>query len=205
MEDYKIPLTTINEAPYNPRKISTEALEKLKSSIWSHSETIANWHRSQGYRLVDPIIVNQINKRLIGGHQRVKALKEFGQDWIHAEDIRWLSIEDERKEAALNIALNNQDMAGGWDFPKLKDIVVEIDNGDFDIYEFTGFDQDSLNEMFAYLKEDESEAGQGEKEVNENTETKNECPKCGYQWIKGKNEIEIDVPEKQTREGRTVS
>jgi len=46
---------------------------------------------------------------------------------------------DEAKEKALNIVLNKAQ--GDWDLPKLKDLLQELDTGEFDIA-ITGFGND---------------------------------------------------------------
>jgi len=48
------------------------------------------------------------------------------------------------KEKALNIALNK--IQGEWDFPKLKDLLEELDTGGFDI-EITGFDNAEIEDL----------------------------------------------------------
>jgi hypothetical protein len=58
---------------------------------------------------------------------------------------------DERKEAALNVALNK--ISGKWDLPKLKNLLSEIDIGDFDI-EVTGFDEGEMKRLFGYVDDD---------------------------------------------------
>lgn len=148
MNGQKLPISQFQVAPYNPRKISDDELERLKSSIWSHTEALEGWQRADGFRLVDPIVVNKTNSRIVSGHQRVKALQALGQNWVHDGDVRFVMVDDERKEAALNVVLNNPGAQGKWDFPKLKDLVVEIDAGDFDIERFTGFDGKELQELF---------------------------------------------------------
>ncbi|NLT44521.1 MAG: DNA modification methylase, partial [Thermotogaceae bacterium] len=80
---------------------------------------------------------------------------------------------DDAKEKALNVALNK--ISGEWDFIKLKDVLTDIDTGDFDI-ELTGFDLDEIENLISQFSilEDESEPKESVKE--------NECPKCGYKW-----------------------
>ena len=57
----KIKITDIEPASYNPRTINNEQYDKLSRSI-------------QEYGLVDPIIINLQNNKIIGGHQRYKVL-----------------------------------------------------------------------------------------------------------------------------------
>ena len=50
----------------------------------------------------------------------------------------------ENKEKALNIALNK--ISGDWDIPKLKDLLMEIDTGEFDT-EATGFSEAEIEDL----------------------------------------------------------
>jgi len=52
------------------------------------------------------------------------------------------------KEKALNIALNK--ISGEWDLPLLKDLLQELDTGDFDI-EITGFDDKEIEDLVNQL------------------------------------------------------
>ena len=108
MEIEKIKITDIIPAEYNPRQISDEELTKLTNSI-------------NEFGLVDPIIINLKNNKIIGGHQRYDVLinQYILDNNFYAElnllrfgDIGWiftdtdLKIESEEHEKALNLALN---------------------------------------------------------------------------------------------------
>lgn len=117
-------------APYNPRKDlkpGDPEYEKLKKSITE-------------FDYIDPVIWNERTGRVVGGHQRLKILREMGH-----KDIA-VSVVDlpEDKEKALNLALNKT--GGDWDLPSLKDLLEELDTGDFDI-EITGFDIGEIKEL----------------------------------------------------------
>lgn len=149
----------IKPAAYNPRKDlqpGDPEYIKIQKSI-------------NEFGLVDPLVVNS-DMTLIGGHQRLKVLIDAGFDKVPCSIVDL----DKQKEKALNVALNK--ISGEWDFPKLKDLLVEIDVGDFDI-EVTGFDADEMNEIFGVVPE-------GNKPIDEAgmADTKNECPKCGFKW-----------------------
>ena len=156
-----IEVDKLNPAAYNPRKDlqpGDPEYTKIQKSI-------------NEFGLVEPLVVNK-DMTVIGGHQRLKVLMEAGFKTVPC------SIVDipKEKEPILNIALNNP--AGKWDYPKLKDLVVEIDFGALDI-ELTGFDELELKEIFDYDKEMINK----EKEIDEKTiDIENECPKCGYKW-----------------------
>lgn len=87
----------LSPAPYNPREISEPALAGLRASI-------------ERWGLVEPIVWNERTRRVVGGHQRLKVLAA-------TEELSTLVVvvdlpEDEEK--ALNITLNNPEIAGTW-------------------------------------------------------------------------------------------
>lgn len=140
MEIEKIKITDIKPAEYNPRQITSDELQKLTNSI-------------NEFGLVDPIIINLKNNKIIGGHQRYEVLINqhmlnndfYGElNLIRMGDIGWiftetdLKVEDEDHEKALNLALNK--ISGEWDFEKLGEILDELTVNEFNI-ELTGFDE----------------------------------------------------------------
>ena len=130
MQIQKISINKINPAPYNPRKDLKPGdieYEKIKKSI-------------NEFDLVEPLVWNKQTGNLVAGHQRLKILKDQGITEIE------VSIVDlsEPREKALNIALNKVD--GAWDYPKLKDLLQEIDTGPYDV-SFTGFDAQEIEKL----------------------------------------------------------
>lgn len=126
----KKPLIELNPAPYNPRQISDEQMERLKNSITEFS-------------LVEPIIWNRQTGHIVGGHQRYQVLKSLG---VNQTQVVVVDLSPSR-EKALNLALNR--IHGDWDLEKLKDVIIDIDTGEFPI-ELTGFDYDELKELIDY-------------------------------------------------------
>jgi ParB-like chromosome segregation protein Spo0J len=125
----KVKINDIIPAPYNPRKNlkpGDKEYEKIKRSI-------------QEFGYVDPIIINK-DFTVIGGHQRIKVLKELGFAEI---DCVIIDISKD-KEKALNIALNK--ISGDWDVPMLKDLLQDLDTGAMDI-SLTGFDAEEIEEL----------------------------------------------------------
>ena len=92
-----IEIEKLKPANYNPRKDlkpEDEEYQKIKKSILEF-----------GY--VDPIIANA-DMTVIGGHQRLKVLKDLGY-----KEIECIVVDlDKNKEKALNIALNK--ITGEW-------------------------------------------------------------------------------------------
>ena len=130
MEIETISISKINPAVYNPRKDlqpGDPEYEKLKKSL-------------KEFDLVEPLIWNKKSGNLIGGHQRLKILQEQGKTEV---DVSVVDL-DGAKEKALNLALNK--ISGEWDMPKLKDLLQEIDTGEFDM-EITGFDEEEIEDL----------------------------------------------------------
>jgi len=130
MEIRKIPIDKINPAPYNPRKDlqpGDPEYEKLKRSM-------------QEFGYVEPIVWNKRTGNIVGGHQRYKVLLDMGMREVDCVVVDM----DETKEKALNLALNK--IQGDWDYLKLKDLLQELDTGEFDI-ELTGFDMDEIEDL----------------------------------------------------------
>lgn len=161
----KIPIEKLNPAKYNPRKDlkpGDPEYEKLKRSI-------------EEFGYVEPIVWNERTGNVVGGHQRLKILKELGRTEIEVTVVDL----DEIKEKTLNLALNK--ISGDWDLPLLKDLLQELDTGDFDI-EITGFDEDEIERLmtqFNPIDLDEDEDGEDDEG---NSKTVYHCPKCGFEF-----------------------
>ena len=168
MKIEKIKIEKLKPAEYNPRKDlkpEDEEYQKIKKSITEF-----------GY--VAPVIVNS-NMTVIGGHQRLKILKELG--YI---DVECVIVDlDPNKEKALNIALNK--ISGDWDNDKLEELLSELKQTDIDM-DVTGF---SFDEVENFLKET-LDSKEDDFEVEE-TLNKIEQPvtKLGDVWILGKHRL----------------
>ncbi len=102
-------LEDLTDAPYNPRKISPKALKGLATSL-------------KEFGLVQPIVWNKRTKNVVGGHQRLRALRESGETEV---PVVVVDIEL-AKEKALNLTLNNAKIEGEFT-EKLDDILAELD------------------------------------------------------------------------------
>ncbi len=131
MKIKKILISKIRTADYNPRldlKPGDLEYEKIKRSI-------------QEFSMVEPLVWNEATGSLIGGHQRLKILKDLGQKEI---EVSVVNIKDQKREKALNVALNR--CSGDWDYGKLKELLVSLDDGQFDVT-MTGFGMDELESL----------------------------------------------------------
>src|SRR5665647_1415596 len=89
IEITQVPISELKLDPANPRRISDEELEALTRSI-------------REFGMVDPIIVREENRTIIGGHQRLLAARKLGYKTVPVVFVD-LSMEQAR---LLNIALN---------------------------------------------------------------------------------------------------
>jgi ParB-like chromosome segregation protein Spo0J len=124
-----LPIGQLQPAAYNPRKPlapSSPAYRKLKASLAE-------------FGLVEPLVWNELTGRVVGGHARLRILKELGVTEVPVSVVRL----DEAREKALNVVLNNQEAQGRYDPTKLADLLEEL--SDLPELELTGFDEHSLS------------------------------------------------------------
>lgn len=147
----------LRPAAYNPRKISPKALESLGKAMREYGD-------------LSGIVFNQKTGNVVGGHQRIKHLdpsweikKSPAKDstgtiaigYIETPMGRWQYREvdwDESKEKAANVAANKH--GGEWDLPLLKEILIGLDDGNFDLT-LTGFDEKELKNLIDYENKNE--------------------------------------------------
>lgn len=131
------PIRRINPAIYNPRKISPSDFDALKMSI-----------RTFGF--LDPVVVQKTGMCLIGGHQRVKALKELCVDLgIEAPSIPVIILDIEDRDARkLNVMLNN--VGGEFDARMLGQLLADMSKEkplDATELSFMGFEQNEADKL----------------------------------------------------------
>ncbi len=168
MNVQKVKIEKLKIAAYNPRKDlkpEDEEYQKIKRSI-----------NEFGY--VAPIIVNK-DFTVIGGHQRLKVLKE-----LEYKEIECVIVDlDKTKEKALNIALNK--ISGEWDNDKLEELLAELKETDIDM-DITGFSFDEVDDMLKDItgsKEDDFDIAQALDEIEE------PISKLGDVWILGRHRL----------------
>ena len=125
MQIETVKITELISPDYNPRHITPEAMESLKKSI-------------DEFGYIDPIIVNRVNKHIVGGNQRYECLKALGYNEI---DVIFIEEPDINREKAINIRLNNS--SGDWDIGKLDTIFEDLEIKGFDLT-LTGFATENL-------------------------------------------------------------
>lgn len=140
MKLQKLAVAKLIPADYNPRKElkpGDPEFEKLTRSLTEF-----------GY--VEPVIWNKTTGNVVGGHQRLTALKHLGHTEVDCVVVEL----DEVREKALNVALNK--ISGDWDEAKLALVIADLDIADFDA-ELTGFDEKEIQQLIGSLDETEIE------------------------------------------------
>jgi DNA modification methylase len=101
-------ISDLKLAEYNPRIITDKEFKGLGKSISS-------------FGLVENIVVNK-DMTVIGGHQRIRALREQGYESVdcHVVDL------DTKGEKKLNVILNSTKISGKYDELKLSEILEEL-------------------------------------------------------------------------------
>lgn len=168
MDIQRISIDKLIPATYNPRKDlkpSDAEYIKIKNSI-------------ENFGFVSPLIINK-DMTVIGGHQRLKVLKELG-----FTELECIVVElDKTNEKALNIALNK--IQGDWDEEKLEELLQELKLQNFDT-NLTGFDFDEVDEILKDIngsKEDDFDVDSTYESIEE------PITKPGDVWILGKHRL----------------
>ena len=176
MNIQKIEIQKLIPATYNPRKdLKPEDAEyiKIKNSIVK-------------FGFVSPLVINK-DMTVIGGHQRLKVLKDLGITEVECIVVNL----DKTNEKALNIALNK--IQGDWDEEKLEALLHELKLEDFDI-NITGFEFDEVDEILKDIsgsKEDNFDVDSAYEEIEE------PITKPGDVWILGKHRLMCGDSTKQ--------
>ena len=165
MQVKTVKITELKPHPKNPRVHPDSAIEKLERSI-------------KEYGWTNPVLVSA-DGYILAGHARLKAAEKAG---IEEVPVIYLPLEGAKAEAYL-IADNRLQDETDWDLPKLKDILQDLDTGEFDL-ELTGFDMDEIEDLVAQFHVPEEII---EDEVPE--PPKEPITKPGDLWILGRHKL----------------
>lgn len=135
-------IDSLKPAPYNPRKDiqpGDAEYEKLKRSL-------------QEFGYVEPVILNERTGYVVGGHQRLKVLRELG-----VAEIECVIVDlPQEREKALNIALNK--INNDWDEEKLSALLEDLQDTDIDLT-LTGFELDEIDKILDVGEDEEDDGG----------------------------------------------
>lgn len=109
VETRRMALAELLPADYNPRRINDKAMKGLRASLERFGE-------------LGGIVYNQQTGRLVGGHQRVKALAALG---VVDAEVRVVDIPIAEEKAA-NLALNHPGIGGEWDEGMLAAVLADV-------------------------------------------------------------------------------
>ena len=176
----------IHPADYNPRKIDEQGKRMLKRSM-------------KQFGVVGGIIVNsQTGNTIVGGHQKVAILDEMYKypDNDYSLRVEMISV-DRKTEKTLNIALNNGNISGSWDYDALARLVPDID------YKDAGLTDADLNmigcDFLLQTEEENSLAGALEEMMQPVTEQK-EAEKAARQLERAERVAHMKDVKQQVKE-----
>jgi len=149
-----VSIDTLRPHPKNPRIHPDSAIDKLARSI-------------QEFGWTNPVLVSA-DGFVLAGHARLKAAQKAG---IKDVPIVRLPLKGARAEAYL-IADNKLQEETKWNLPGLKDLLQELDTGEFDVT-LTGFTEADIEKMMTGIKLDDSIKSEGKLA---------RCPKCGFEF-----------------------
>lgn len=161
VEPVMLALGLINFAPYNPRVMPPAEMRSLKASIKKHGMVLNLVVQKKSPEFGEHV--------LIGGHQRVTAMRELCKEAKQdLPEMVWCIVLDVDDVTAkqLNVSLNN--IEGEFDAHKLGELLASI-HGDSSFDQIAiGFDQQEIDELIRQaLETPEDEALRLEREAAE--------------------------------------
>lgn len=105
---------------------------------------------AQGWR--NPIVVSSRSGFITKGHARLEAAKILGCD---AVPVDFQDYENEASEYADMIADNRIAELAEPSLPEIKDLLEELDTGDFDM-DLTGFDDKEIEDLMSQFYQDDN-------------------------------------------------
>ena len=141
----------LNPHPRNPRQISKDQVKHLEGLI-------------KKFGLIDKPIIN-LDKTIIGGHQRIKILKKMKEKTIECWVPDHLLSEQEIDHLCIGLNLNQ----GDWDWDEMANNFDPIN-----LLEW-GFKENQLLGLYDdFVMEAEEKKQSGKK--------KKSCPSCGHEF-----------------------
>ena len=162
MDIKRVPIDSVACWDKNPRNIKTKDFDRLKRQI-------------QRLGVYKPLIACKDGDGYIvlGGNMRLLALQALGIEQVE------ISIVDASTDGSkIEYALSDNDRAGEYDEQKLTELVYpHIQEINLEDYKIDLGEAADLKSLIDGIGPDPNE-----KEYDEDIETENECPKCGYKW-----------------------
>jgi len=159
LQSLAIPIDSVKLDERNARQHPPVNIDAIRRSI-------------EHYGQRKPIVVRQDDNIIEAGNGLWLAAKELG--WT---EIAAVMVEDDPSDATGYAIMDNQSaLLADWEFPILKDLLEELDNGAFDM-NLTGFDTKEIEDLMTQFHVEE---------INDTGDIisgkLNKCPKCGYTY-----------------------
>ena len=161
-----VKIAELKPHPKNPRQHPDSAIAKLTRSI-------------QEFGWTNPVLVSK-DGFVLAGHARLKAAENAG---ITEVPVIQLDLEGAKADAYLIADNKTQDLTD-WDLPLLKDLLQELDTGEFDI-EITGFASKEIADLINQLHQPED----GLTDDDEVPEPQESICKPGDLWVLGTHRL----------------
>ncbi|MBD5504608.1 MAG: ParB N-terminal domain-containing protein [Lachnospiraceae bacterium] len=175
MEIKVIRIEDIRESEFNPRvrlEKGSPEYEQIEASL-----------REFGF--IEPLVVNEHNMRLVGGHQRLQVLRDTG---VAEVECVMINEPDEDREKVLCLALNK--IKGDWDMEKLTALL-----GDEDVSVFpTGF-LDGEIDLDKYLEDTPEDPMGGDDETDAEAELEEDLRNVSTVIKIGSYSFTVKAPE----------
>lgn len=150
-KDHIVPIDTLVANDSNPRKINKKAFEALKKSLKDFPEM----------KQLRMIVVDE-DLKILGGHQRIYALKELGYTDVEVKQVFGLTEKQKRE-----FIIKDNTAAGEWD----SDILAN--EWEMEELESWGLDKFNFGDVDDAPKEPASKDDQSKVHI---------CPNCDFEF-----------------------
>ena len=133
-----VPLGDLQGAEYNPRVMAEPEMLRLMRSI-------------EEFGFVQSVVARRADNLIIGGHQRVEALRRLlvdkDPDQVAATLVPVVFLDgiDDQRAKLLNLALNK--IHGDWDYGKLSDLLTDLQASVPATVELSGFTEFEISNI----------------------------------------------------------
>lgn len=153
IEQFEVELTDLSPTEHNPRQINQKDFEKLKKSLKEFPEM----------KEIREVVIDE-NNRILGGHMRVRALKELGEKTVYVKQVFGLT-EEQKDEFVIKDNIAN----GEWDMDELANSWSELPLDDWGLlfhtadnfgtsFELPDGDKNGMQVMSFTLADEQAEA-----------------------------------------------
>jgi DNA modification methylase len=157
----QVPIDKLRPDPANPRRISDEQIEALTRSI-------------REFGPVQPLLVRRADRTIVGGHQRLLALRRLGYRTV---PVIWLDISQE-KARLLNLALNK--ISGTWDEELLGRMLADLKPVEDIDLSLSGFSPQELDKLLKSLDARDKKARQEHFDLDAALEAARAAPRAKH-------------------------